>query len=478
MTWPNVLILDYMINTGQIATEIEMKASQYINIGYQRLLTFESPDGGFDWYGRAPGKPILTAYGLMEFADMERVHYVDPEMIKRTQKWLAGKQQSDGSWPPDNRDLFNALNNTLQSTAYAVWALAHSGYSLNAQEIVKGKNYIKTNAAQTQDNYTLALCANALLEKDPENPEGLSILDRLEANKIVEGDTVYWTSGGQSFTYSKGSYLNIETTAMITLAMITANRQYSESVQGALKFIIQKKKPYGLWGQTQASVLALRVLMMSLANQIEEMDAELVINVNGQTLDKDVMPILKINPVDTCILRLIDLKPYTLKGDNMVSISLIGKGYMMYQIVGTYYMPWKLVILPSAPQLAIDLNYDKTTLTLDDIILCTVTVTNTIPDTVTRIGMVDLGIPAGFSVFWEDFNKAIEEGKIFKYESTNRQLSLYLHPIYYGEPLTITYRLQAKYPLKVSTPKSTAYDYFNPDVKDETMPETLIVTEQ
>jgi len=466
-----------MITTDQLTPEIEMKARQCVNLGYQRLLTFESPGGGFDWYGSEPGKPILTAYGLMEFADMEKVHYVDPTMIQRTQEWLLGKQNLNGSWPPDNRDLFNALNNTLQSTAYATWALIHSGYSLSNDHIDKGKDYIKSQVDETEDNYTLALCANALLEGKPSDSAGLAILDRFEANKTVDGDTVYWTSGEQSFTYSRGNYLNLETTAMITLAMMTANWRYPETIEGAINYLIQAKEAFGLWGQTQATVLSLRVLMMAMSGQTEEMDAELVITINDAILDKDDLPILEINPIDTSVLRLIELQPYTMEGDNMVSISLIGDGNLLYQIVGTYFLPWQEVILPSSPPLSIDLEYDRTTLTVDDTILCTVTVTNNIPDSVTRIGMIDLGIPPGFRIFWEDFQKAIEEEKIFKYESTNRQLSLYLHPVPYGEPLSITYRLQAKYPLKVSTTISSAYDYYNPDVKDETKPVILTVTQ-
>jgi uncharacterized repeat protein (TIGR01451 family) len=465
-----------MITTDQLTPEIEMKARQYVNLGYQRLLTFESPGGGFDWYGREPGKPILTAYGLMEFADMEKVHYVDPAMIKRTQQWLAGKQKSNGSWPPDDHDLFNVLNTTLQSTAYATWALVHSGYSLSDYHIINGKKFIKTQVDETEDNYTLALCANALLEKNPTDLAGLAILDRLEAKKVVDGDTVYWTSGGQSFTYSKGNYLDLETTAMITLAMMTANWRYPQTIEDAINYIIRKKEAFGLWGQTQATVLSLRVLMKALAGQTEETNSEIFITINGVTLDKADLPILKVNPIDTKVLRLIELQPYTLEGDNFVGISLIGDGNLLYQIVGTYYLPWQEVILPSLPPLSIDLQYDRTTLTVDDTILCTVTVTNNIPDSVTRIGMIDLGIPPGFQVFWEDFQKAVEEEKIFKYESTNRQLSLYLHPLSYGDPLSMTYRLQAKYPLKVSTPKSTAYSYYTPNEKDETKPVTITVT--
>lgn len=51
--------------------------------------------------GSAPANKILTAYGLMEFSDMSKVHDVDPGLISRTQEWLAGQRQADGSWKPD-----------------------------------------------------------------------------------------------------------------------------------------------------------------------------------------------------------------------------------------------------------------------------------------------------------------------------------------------------------------------------------------
>src|SRR5262249_48194385 len=69
-TYPNVLALDYMKRTKKLTPEVHAKAEGYIANGYQRLLTFEVPGGGFSWFGQAPANKILTAYGLMEFFDM------------------------------------------------------------------------------------------------------------------------------------------------------------------------------------------------------------------------------------------------------------------------------------------------------------------------------------------------------------------------------------------------------------------------
>ncbi|MBM4371574.1 MAG: hypothetical protein FJ098_07965, partial [Deltaproteobacteria bacterium] len=46
--WPNVLALRYLRDTEQVTPELEMQALQYVNAGYQRILTFECPSGGFN----------------------------------------------------------------------------------------------------------------------------------------------------------------------------------------------------------------------------------------------------------------------------------------------------------------------------------------------------------------------------------------------------------------------------------------------
>ena len=41
--------------------------------------------GGFSWFGNEPAHQILTAYGLLEFSDMAKVHDVDPALIARAE---------------------------------------------------------------------------------------------------------------------------------------------------------------------------------------------------------------------------------------------------------------------------------------------------------------------------------------------------------------------------------------------------------
>src|SRR5205085_800613 len=96
-----------------------------------RLLSFEVPGGGFDWFGRPPANRTLTAYGLMEFQDMAKVSDADPQVIERTRQWLLRQRQPDGSWQPTSHKLHfsdPSRNDSEEmarytTTAYVAWAV-------------------------------------------------------------------------------------------------------------------------------------------------------------------------------------------------------------------------------------------------------------------------------------------------------------------------------------------------------------------
>ena len=64
-TYPDILVMDYLKASKKITPEIQAKAEGFISLGYQRLVTFEVPGGGFSWFCQATSNKVLTAYGLM-----------------------------------------------------------------------------------------------------------------------------------------------------------------------------------------------------------------------------------------------------------------------------------------------------------------------------------------------------------------------------------------------------------------------------
>ena len=162
VTYPSLLVLDYMRRTETLRPDIQRKAERFINLGYQRLLTFEVDGGGFDYFGKGPSEPALTAYGLMEFTDMKRIQPVDDEMIARTQNWLLNRLSSE------------RIGKDPRLSAYTAWALAESG--TKDARLGRAVEALVRRVDSTRDNYVLALLSNALVAN--RHPAAKRALDR------------------------------------------------------------------------------------------------------------------------------------------------------------------------------------------------------------------------------------------------------------------------------------------------------------
>jgi len=471
VTFPNVLVLNYLKSTKQASPEIQIKAENYIALGYQRLLTFEVQGGGFSLYGRAPATVMLSAKGLLEFGDMAKVYPVDPALITRTRNWLLAQQKSDGTWTPTSGWDAPASggSDALPLTAYVTWAILESGLKDDAR-VSRAIAYIKENAARATDGYTMAMVANALVAYDPNDAMTRDALARLNAIQVADGDGAYYPTRIGSFTGAYGVYGNIETTGLAAYAFIRA-RQYPEAAQRALTYLVQKKDPRGTWGSTQATILALRALIQSVIEAGETSgDATVRVAFNGA----QAKPIV-INKENAGVMQIItfdDINP----GTNRIAFQVEGKGALAYQVSANYYLPWQSVppVAEKDKLVDIQVRYDRTALAVNDEVRVTATVRLT-KDGTARMSIIDLGIPPGFIVQSEDLEAAVRAKTIARYELTGRQIIIYLEEFDSKKPITFNYRLKAKFPLRAQTPSSTTYDYYNPSTTSTQAPTTLTV---
>jgi uncharacterized protein YfaS (alpha-2-macroglobulin family) len=148
---------------------------------------------------------------------------------------------------------------------------------------------------------------------------------------------------------------------------------------------------------------------------------------------------------------------------------------------GTGYLATLAYHLPGADRpvagepLAIRLQYDKTSLTVDDQVQATVTVTNRMAETAPMV-ILDLPIPAGFAVEAADLDTLLSAGKIAKYQVTPRSAIVYLRVLSPVEPLEMTYHLRATMPVKIVAQAARVYEYYNPDHRAATAPVAMQVT--
>lgn len=492
-TYPNVLVLDYLRATNQVSPEAEMKAEEYINLGYQRLTTFEVDGGGFSLFGDAPADRMLTAYGLQEFSDMANVYDVDPDFIARAAHWLLDQQSSDGSWENDrglvHESTWSSLgNDRLPVTAYITWSLIDAGF-YDEGNTQKGLEYIRERQAQAEDAYVLALVTNALVAGDLREGQGLSApteaaLDRLAGLAQMEGSGASWQSSVATFMGSQGKTNSIETTALAALAFLRSG-SHPDLANAALTSLIREKDSFGTWYSTQATVLTLKALIESARAGAEDVDARVTVTLNGgQTRS------VEVNRENYDVVQLLSFDDINLGRDNTVELSVEGKGNLMYQIAGSYYLPWEDLakypeVIPAQDLVSIDVAYDRSELSVDDTVMVSVSVALNAPGARSESAIIDLGLPPGFTVEAEDlaalvayYNDVPQDypfAQIQRYELTGRQIILYITNLSEGNPLQFSYRLRAKYPLRAQVPATSAYDYYNPEMNGEQAPQMLVV---
>jgi hypothetical protein len=474
LTYPNILVLDYLKSTNQSTPELEMKAEEYINLGYQRLVVFEVDGGGFSLYGDPPARLFLSAYGLMEISDMAEVYPVDEAMIERTARWLVQQQAGDGSWSSED---YRVAGQQLATTAYVTWALAESDVADEAA-VAKGITYLKEHYTDVKDGYVLALMANALAAWDPKDSFTKKVLDDLVSQAMEEDGAVYWQSGVESFMGAKSQMGSIETTAMAAYALLKGDA-HPDVVNKALTYLVRNKDSFGTWSTTQATILSLKALIESAKAGEPTENVTVRVSLNGEETDP-----IQVTPENFDVVQLVTFTDKAVEGDNMVRIEVEGKGNLMYQVTARYYVSWELVPPEEKEAMTIDVRYDRTDIQVDDTVRVDVTAKLNLEGTAKMV-VLDLGIPPGFEVEAEDLSARVQQdfqkgeeypgATVKRFDLTGRQIIVYLQNLSYGEPISFHYGLRAKYPLRVKTPASTAYDYYNPDQVGVAQPEVVAV---
>lgn len=464
VTYPNVLILDYLKRTRKANPEVQMKAEQYINLGYQRLITFEVAGGGFDWFGSPEAKTVLTAYGLSLLVDLSRVSSVDAALINRTRNLLVARQKPNGTWDPDGLlhevvPSGDDLRTTV--TAYVAWSLARAGGSPEATR--RALVWLEDRVTPGSDAYTLALTANAFAAAQPKSPITRRLLDLLETRKQVEKEAAFWSTGQQTITRGGGNIATVETTALAALAFLTADYR-TDTASAALTYLLRNRYPHGAWGSTQATVLSLQALAAASEGVVIRGSGTVEIQVNGRPA-----AVLQITEQNADVLQEVDLSRELAAGANRVVLTQRGQLRPTFQLVKRSYVPWARADGPGEPSVDLSVTYDRTQLRQNETVTANVRVRSNSNELLEML-IVDVGLAPGFVPEQESLAALISAGRIERYEVTPRQLILYLRELQPEQEVRLQIRMRARFPVRAKTPPSALYEYYNPTNRSRTRP--------
>ncbi len=251
-TYPNVFILKYLKETGKVNKVIEKKALDYIEKGYKRLIGFETSQDGFEWFGKTPPHEALTAYGLLEFTDMQDYIKVDQKMLVRTKKFLLSKRDGKGNFNivSGGYDRFASVPNKI-ANLYIVYALTQAGIG---NEIKLEYETAVKKAMETKDGYQLAMMALAAHNMKNENDFKLLL------KELHIAYTKNNLAAETSVVNSRDASLRVEALSLYAMALCRENNPNLGMIADIISKILKEKSYYG-YGSTQATVLALNAVV-------------------------------------------------------------------------------------------------------------------------------------------------------------------------------------------------------------------------
>jgi TonB-dependent SusC/RagA subfamily outer membrane receptor len=282
-TYPNVFILKYLKESGKSNAAIEQKARKYITAGYKRLVGFETSEDGFEWFGHAPAHEALTAYGLLEFTDIQKFIEVDKKVMDRTLNFLLKKRDGKGGFGvrKGGYDRFASVPASVANT-YIVYAIARSGHG---KAIPTEYEQAYLNALKTKDAYQLALMALSAhyMGLNSHFQQLLLELDNCYERKNLSAVTSVVNSGGAS--------LKVETRALYVQALLCQPQPNLAKAAILLNELMNEKSHYG-YGSTQATVLALQavVAFAKASSAYQKTQPTITATLNQQAITDAVLP--------------------------------------------------------------------------------------------------------------------------------------------------------------------------------------------
>lgn len=453
-SYPNAMVLDYLKSTDSKDDKTISYAGNLLDKGYKRLITFETKDRGYEWFGSNPGHEALTAYGLMQFTDMKRAgENVDNKMMERTANWLFSRRDGDGGFKRNAEALDNFGRARKEITdAYIVYALSEAGFTDIKKEFAASYNY----AMKSKDPYVLGLVACSAYNLN-EKEKGNAALDLLITKQDKDGS---WTGVEHSITYSTGQSLTIETTSLAVLSIIKSGNGNANALANGVKYIVGSRSGYGAFGNTQGTILALKALTeYAKASKKTNENGTVAIYVDGKKVtDKSY----KAGEKEALVIDNIG-QYINGEGQHALKVKYIGvKTPLPYSVsVG-----WNTTLPASAKECAVNFTTKLSAKTVDvgETVRMTATLTNKenigIPST-----MAIIGIPAGFTVQpWQ--LKEMQEKKIFDYyEISGNNIAIYYRCMAPNAVKEINLDLKAEMPGEYDAPASSAYLYYTNEYK-------------
>jgi hypothetical protein len=497
-TYPSILLLRYAKQAGRESSPETARARRYAQLGYDRLLSFAAPSGGFTYWGRGDTDLALTAYALMFLNDAKDVIPVDDSVAQKARTWLLNQIRPDGHWVAPYWEKNENLQRSAILTAYIARVLANTTprpadnasdkqlAALSDRELASALAWLGSQSQQQDEPYLIASYALALLDSGSAvNRDAASkVLDRLQSLAHTEGESSYWSLETNTPFYGWGRAGRLETTALTVEALerrASADPTIDQSaIERGILFLLRNQDRYGIWYSTQATINVLRALAFSISAPASAKfsASEATVLVDGKPAATIYLP--PGNELSAPVTA--DVSKFLGPGDHRIEISRpAGAPKASVQLAESYYVPWTGDAAAesmhregnSAEALRLTVTYDKTKAKIGEQISCAVKAERV---DFRGYGMMlaEIGLPPGAEVDRASLDKAMTASgwDINQFDVLPDRVIVYLWP--HAGGTTFTFAFKTRFGIDAETARSVLYDYYNPDAQAIVAPIRLV----
>ncbi|XP_037958445.1 CD109 antigen-like [Teleopsis dalmanni] len=299
---PNILVLYYLEAVNQLTTSIKEKAIRFMEIGYQRELTYKHDDGSYSAFGESDnsGSTWLTAYVMRSFRQATKFIDIDPNILRDGMSFLAQTQDADGGFV-ERGVLFDfSHHNKLGLTAYVLLAfLENIEYLEQYQNVIDlGFNYLKSNVKSSDDLYAVSVALYAM-QRHGDEGEVQSLLTVLNNKARVDCGYKWWSKENEIVDDTKHYAANtdLQITAYVLMSLLDRN----ETALSTAKWLISQRNSSGGFTSSQDTVLGLEALI-KFAQKTDSGETDCVINFSGADGNASVAK-FEVNEDNTLVLQ-------------------------------------------------------------------------------------------------------------------------------------------------------------------------------
>jgi hypothetical protein len=441
--YPNLLLLKALKEAGLVDEPLSARAMKNLLAGYQRLLGYQNPGGGFTYWGRGDADVALTAYAVTFLSDAKAFIPVDEDRVAHALQWLA-KQSEE-------QPAANALR---------MRALAHLRPK-DSSDLDRQLGEMARKAAEFGDPYAMAAYALAALEANKPELAG-PMVEQLGRLAQDERGAAYWDLRANTPYHGWGRSGQVETTAMVVSALARwrkagrGNAAMNTLIDRGALFLLQNADAGGAWATSQATVGALTALLDTWSHDDGAKAAQIEVRVNGVSGGKVLLPAGRT----VAAPLVLDISRLLRAGANEVSLTGFEPRAQQVQLTAAWYETWGQK--RQAKELDMQVHYGALASAVNDPVACDVVISR---PSFRGYGMMiaEVGLPPGAEVDRGVLEDLINDGKngVNSYEVEPDHVTFYVWPR--AADVKFRFLFRPRYAMKARAAQSVLYDYYNPD---------------